>query len=451
MSTSEAGSGVGAGMMKGGALLAAGLAVSNAFGYALNLAASRLLGPRDFGAFAALMGVVLVANVGALALQSVTARRLATDGPAAAPELLRLGRRAAFGIGAALALAAPALSAFLHLDGVQVLLVAATMVPLTLVGTRMGIAQGTERFGALAVLYMLVAVGRMGGTLVGLAIRDDVPAGLLGGLAGATAAALAAAVIAPAPHAGSRREDGVVRELVTAAAALFAFFGLTNVDVLLARHSLDSHDAGIYALGAVVAKGAFWFPAFVAVLAFPMLVDENRRGQAMRVSLSLVVASGAMLTAGTALLPDLAVDLVGGNDYAELANDVGWFALAGSLFALVQLLIYARLAQGDPRAGIRVGAVLAALVVAVLGVANGSVVEIVLSVCVAATVLALAGLATELRVFSDVPSGSGESVPVGDEPDDDRVARADGEVLEGVDAQDVADGREYPERQEPAR
>lgn len=441
-----------AAVMRGGALLAAGLAVSNAFGYALNLVASRVLGPDEFGAFAALMGIVLVAFVGSLALQSVTARRLATDGPAAAPAMLRLGRRFAFGIAGALALAAPAFSAFLHLDTTQVLLVAATMVPLTLVGCRFGLAQGTERFGALAVLYILVATGRLGGTLIALAIRDSVTAGLVGGLAGASAAAVVAARIARSPHPPvNLPEPGAARELAIAAGALFAFFGLTNVDVLLARHHLDAREAGLYALGAVVAKGAFWFPAFIAVLAYPMLVDESRRGSAMRVSLVLVAASGAVLTVATALAPDFVVALIGGDEYEDLAGEVALFALAGSLYAVAHLLIYARLAQGDPRSGVGVASVGVGLVLTVQLATHNSVTAIVLTVCAAAATLSMAGLAAQWQTL-------GRSAKLGrSEPGAHREADGEGrtgsqlDVGEEIDPDQPPGGREDPERQQPAR
>lgn len=444
-------SNAGPSVVRGGALLAAGLAVSNAFGYGLNLVASRVLGPGEFGAFAALMGIVLVANVGALALQSVTARRLATDGPAAAPALVLLGRLTGFGIGAALALTAPAFSLFLHVDTAQVLLVAASMVPMTLVGARLGLAQGEERFGPLAGLYVLVAAGKMGGALVGLAIRDSVTAALIGMLVGAVATAAMAATLIPAPVATSATvEPGAAAELLIAAGALFAFFGLTNVDVLLARHHLDPTEAGLYALGAVVAKGAFWFPQFIAVLAYPMLVDSARRDRAIRLSLALVAASGALLTAGTALLPDLAVDIVGGNDYAELADNVALFALEGSLFAIAQLLIYARLAQGDRRAGVGVAAVGVGLVLAVQLLFNDSVTAIVLSVCVAAATLCLAGAAAELRgppTNSDAASGE---LP-GGEADQDGATGGDLDGLGTVEAQEVPETSEDPERQQPTR
>ena len=61
----------------GGIAVAVGMAVANLLGYALNLVASRLLGPTGFGALGALLGVVLIGNVAALGLQTVTARVLA--------------------------------------------------------------------------------------------------------------------------------------------------------------------------------------------------------------------------------------------------------------------------------------------------------------------------------------------------------------------------------------
>jgi O-antigen/teichoic acid export membrane protein len=444
-------------VMRGGALLAAGMAVSNAFGYGLNLVASRALGPDEFGAFASLMGIVLVCFVGSMALQSVTARRLATDGPAAAAAMLGLGRRCAVGIAAALVVTAPAWSAVLHLAAAQILLVAATMIPLTLVGIRFGLAQGSERFGALALLYVLVAAGRLGGTLVGLAVRDSVTSGLVGALAGASAAALLAARVAPLPHPPRDvPEPGAASELMIAAGALFAFFALTNVDVLLARHQLSEHEAGLYALGAVVAKGAFWFPQFIAVLAYPMLVDEARRRGAIRLSLALVATSGALITTGAALFPHVVVSAVGGDEYRDLAHRVALFALAGSLFALAQLLIYARLAKGDPRAGVAVAAVLIGLVVTVQVAANDSVTQIVLTVCAAAAALSLVGVVSERRALTRPVRtrwglGPRDRRAAGHETDAEDGARSQREPLDRAASEQPAGRGDDPERQQPAR
>ena len=54
------------------------MGVMNVATYGFTIVAARLLGPRDYGAFAALMGLLLVIMVASLALQATAARRIAT-------------------------------------------------------------------------------------------------------------------------------------------------------------------------------------------------------------------------------------------------------------------------------------------------------------------------------------------------------------------------------------
>ena len=80
------------------------MGVMNVATYGYTILAARLLGPRDYGAFAALMGVLLVIMVVSLALQATAARRIA-----ATPDhvhqiesvILRVGLQAALGHGRA--------------------------------------------------------------------------------------------------------------------------------------------------------------------------------------------------------------------------------------------------------------------------------------------------------------------------------------------------------------
>ena len=103
---------------RGATWVAVAMAGANALGYLLNLVASRVLGPTAFGALGALLGLVLIGNVVALGLQTVTARVLASspeDGGRSAGDLYRLGRWSAAAVtGLALA-AAPVVAHLLHL------------------------------------------------------------------------------------------------------------------------------------------------------------------------------------------------------------------------------------------------------------------------------------------------------------------------------------------------
>ena len=71
-----------AGTAKATTIVAVGMLGMNALAYAFTLAAAHRLGPKEFSAVSALLGILIVANVGALALQATAARRLATAPPA---------------------------------------------------------------------------------------------------------------------------------------------------------------------------------------------------------------------------------------------------------------------------------------------------------------------------------------------------------------------------------
>ena len=409
---------------RGGATaVAVALAAANLLGYSFNLLASRRLGPDGYGAVAALLGLVLIGNVIALALQAVAARRAATVRSAGAtaasrpagssdsgdpvPEVMvtawasRLALRAGAGLLLVGLLVAPLVTTWLHLASpLSAVWLALTLLPLTLIGAQLGVLQGSERFHRLAVLYAVAAAGKVGGGVVGVVVLGSV-SGAMGGTAiGSGLAAAVGGWLVRGPHAdaaspGHQVSPGAAREVVHAAYALGALFALSNVDIVLARHFLSAHDAGLYAVGAVIAKGAFWLPSFVPVIALPGLSDPERRRATAARALAVVAGSAAVLTLGALAFGPLVVRIVGGSAYSELGDRVWLFAAAGSLLAVAQVLLYSRLATEDRRAVVPMWA-LVLLEVVVIGLwRHGSPTEIVAVVVCAALALALAGALIE--------------------------------------------------------
>jgi uncharacterized membrane protein YhaH (DUF805 family) len=80
-----------------------------------------------------------------------------------------------------------------------------------------------------------------------------------------------------------------------------------------------------------------------------------------------------------------------------MAGDMWLFALEGSAFALVQVLLYSRLAAQDRKAVIAVWVALASLVAIVSLWRNNSLVEIVTTVVGVSLVLAVVGLFLDHR------------------------------------------------------
>ncbi len=62
-----------------GAAIAVAMGVMNVATYIFQMVTARVLGPQDFGAFAALMNVLLVVGVMSLAVQATAARRISAS------------------------------------------------------------------------------------------------------------------------------------------------------------------------------------------------------------------------------------------------------------------------------------------------------------------------------------------------------------------------------------
>jgi hypothetical protein len=164
------------------------------------------------------------------------------------------------------------------------------------------------------------------------------------------------------------------------------------VDVLLARHYLDRAAAGRYALGAVVAKIAFWAPQFVVTVIFPRLVGVADPRRLLGGSALLIAGFGGLLAAGLAVADrvGLVVPVLGGG-YEGLGPLLPVFAALGTGLALVQLLLFEGIATRDRRMGRAVVVALVAEVALVAGPLHGSVGQVAGAALAVVAALAVAG------------------------------------------------------------
>ncbi len=370
--------------MRDGAVIAVAMGVMNLTTYGFVILAARMLGPAEYGALAAVMGVLLVVNVLSLGLQATGARRVSAA-PERRPEIEREVLATSYGSALALGLlvlaATPVITSTLNLDSwAAAALIAATAVPLTVMGGQAGILQGERRWAPLAGIYLAVGLGRIGFGTLALLVEPDT----LGAMVGVTLGALVPVVVGwwalhrpdrhvPVPAAFTalaRRwaPGGVLRETFHNSHALLAFFALSNADVIIARSTLDEHQAGLYAAGLILSKAVLFLPQFVVVIAFPSMSKQGAGRQMHLVSLAAVLGIGAVTTLGVALLSPLAVVFVGGPEYADLQDRLWVFAALGTLLAMLQLMVYNIVARQRQRTVLLVWAALAVLVVAANGV-----------------------------------------------------------------------------------
>ncbi|KQT89252.1 polysaccharide biosynthesis protein [Marmoricola sp. Leaf446] len=385
---------------RGGSVIAVAMAVMNVTTYGYTILAARLLGPGSYGAFAAVMGLLLVLGVLQLGLQTVGARRIAAH-PESVGEVERALLRVAVGTAAVLALLclllSPVLDRLLNLDSVPTaVLVAFTVLPMTLMGAQAGILQGERRWRALAALYLAAGVSRLlvGGAL--LAWRPTETVAVLAVLIAFFAPVAVGwwALRRSSPHrrgpvTGHHDERSILGETFRNSHALLAFFALSNADVIVARDVLGDHQSGLYAGGLILVKAVLFLPQFVVIVAFPSMSDsENRRGALVR-SIALVLALGVVSTLGAWLLSGLALVFVGGPEYAEIRDQLWLFAILGTVLSVVQLLVYSVVARQSRWSVYFVWAGLLALVVATRGVDDATGLAVVVTLIDTAVLVAL--------------------------------------------------------------
>ena len=365
-------------LLTGSGQIAVAMMVMNVATYAFTMSAARILGPVPYGAFFALMNLVMILSVVMLGLQATAARRISADPTHVGQierEILRVSLRASLLLGGVLLVGAPAINSLIDLDSLPTALLAAlAAVPMTMTGAQAGILQGERRWRELAILYVLSGVPRL---VVGMALIVWQPTEFMAflGVALGYWAPFAYGLVV-LRHGRESQETHerhgflpIIKESVVNSQALLAYLALTNVDMLVGRSVLDSHDSGLYAAGLIVSRAVMFLPQFVVVIAFPSMSTSLNPARALVGSMALVGGLGGACVLATAVLPDLVLVFAGGQEYGEVRGLLWVFALLGTCMAILQLLVYSVLARQGTLSMVLVWAALLVLV----GVASTAV------------------------------------------------------------------------------
>ncbi len=360
--------------LAGGSGVTVAIAVMNVTAYAFTIIAARLLGPSEFGAVAALAGLLLLLNVAGLGLQTTGARRVSTtrgDRLAVARQIMTVTYGASLALGVLTLLATPLVARAFSVTWGTAALVALTVLLQTVFFGQAGVLQGERRWAPLAWIYALNGVGRLVVGAATMALRPDAFGAMLGAAIGALAPIVVGTLalrgdtsLRPVPWSKARTEVG---ELLRNARALLAFLGVSNADVIVARLALPGHDSGLYGGGLILTKAVLFLPQFLIVLGFPtMAAGGDARARHHSRALAVLAVLGLAAVAGAAVLPGLALEFVGGGEYLEIQDLLWLFALLGVALSLVQYLVYDAVARQDHPAVLAVWVALVALASSIL-------------------------------------------------------------------------------------
>jgi O-antigen/teichoic acid export membrane protein len=376
------------------------------FNYLSNVAAGRLLGPADYGAFAALSAVLVILVALAGTIQTLTAQGVARaladgQGGQVAALLRYLFLTLALRWGGLAALAAvilsPLLASWLHTSAIASAVAGITILPLAMLPVFQGALRGSQRFipfgatvmvngGLRFVLTVLLA-------LLGLGLAGTVAALPLSYLAAALLGLwLLRDLLRREPNAPTPLPIRVNRELIGAALGLLAFAFLVNADVILVKNRFPAEEAGLYSAMAVLGKAVLYFPAAVTGVLLPLVVGRTVRGERslslLLVSLGAVLALCAVFAVPFALFPVQALELLFGDAYAEHASLLGSYSIAMMLYAMANVWLIYAIGRQRPGYPLLLGVVALAEMVALAVVPPE--LEIVVMVVVAGGAVAIA-------------------------------------------------------------
>ena len=345
------------------ALLLVVLACVNGSNYLFHVVISRMLGPADYGALAALLAIILVLSVPFGVIQTAIADKTATlrstgredDVHALGGSALKTTLPFAWGAGLVVALFAPLLSVFLDVDIVSALLLAPFVVASVPTSVALGVLQGEHRFQALAALQLTTTVLRLA---LGITL---VWAGL--GVIGAVlATALSAALTVPlafrslrvgrrAWRAAHRTLAAVRGDLGPALLGLTCFWLLAEADIALARHFLGGDESGYYSSAGLLARALLFLPAAIGVVAFPRFVaargDDAERMRWLQAS---TIGVGVLAMGGFVVflvLREPLIVLAFGERFAAAADILPILAVAMAWMAVVNVLVYFHIAMAS--------------------------------------------------------------------------------------------------------
>jgi O-antigen/teichoic acid export membrane protein len=403
---------------RSGVLLGVASAAAIVANYIFLLAAGRLLGSDKYGSLAALLGLLAVVVIPAQALQMAVSRevsrRIASgDSPSAYAFARRTLRFALIGtaplVVLALVLAVP-LSNLLNIDSTGVVVLAeVSLVTAFVAPVAMGVLQGSQRFHALAALYVVPFLLRLGV----FAIAAVAGYRLGGAVLATTASSLGAMVLAfgliRAPVGGSSTASRIdlrpfVRYLAPVAVGLIGIALLTHIDLLIVKARFTGEEAGAYAAASAFARVGLFLPATILAVLFPRTAARQARGEQTEDILGRsILATAAFCMALAVFYWATGVGLVStsfGPAFREGGTVLAPFALEIGLFSLANILVGYHLSRGETRyAWIVAAGVL--VQVAVLALVPSSLAGVVWSnVLIGAVLLA----AHEVLVGSSLPA-----------------------------------------------
>ena len=154
-----------------------------------------------------------------------------------------------------------------------------------------------------------------------------------------------------------------------------------NSDILLVKHYFPSYDAGLYASLALIGRVVYFVTWMFVMLLLPKVLKDRKEGNdpvpVLKKYLGYITLLSIFIVGFTFIFPQIAVNLLFGDQYMSIAPLLGWYALATSFFALANIFAYYFLSL-DHYKPILITAIFGVLQVTAIIIFHDSLLEVVM-------------------------------------------------------------------------
>jgi O-antigen/teichoic acid export membrane protein len=354
---------LGNGLVRQNLILFFGGLVAGVGGFVYHAIAGRILGPEIYGEVAFLIAVYAVGTGPALILIVVLARYVAMLTARGDPGVRSLFTRTVRLIAIPClffilltVLFAHSIAAYAHVGStIPILVLGFSIALIWQVAIPRGILQGLQRFTALSLNLSLELVVRT--VVVFLLLRagyavSGAMAAVFVGLAFVFCLGLFSLRDHFRGHVGQRVRLRVMAGFsLTATAGIIGVLILYNQDVILAKHFLSDHDAGIYGGLNKIGTIVYFLTLSVSQVLFPRVVEavakEQNPGRLLLSSAGILAALGACALVVFAIVPQLVVGILFGPSFSDAIPFIFPVGLIGLALSLDNLLVQFFMAVHD--------------------------------------------------------------------------------------------------------
>jgi len=331
--------------------------ILNVMGYLFQFYSGRVLGPAEYGIFGSLLSIIYIIALPLNSIQTTIAKFVSNlkvkNEYNKISYLLRKSLIKISFVGifftVVFLLLSPFIASFLKIDNLTPLFVLSLFLFLsfTLPVVR-GILQGLQRFKVLGMSMILEGISKVIFGIALIAIGFGV-SGAIGGFVISYVFAFLIAAYFLINIFKRRSEKFYTKEIYKySIPVLIILVSLTlfyTIDVILAKHFLESVEAGHYAALSLLGKIIFFGSLSVSMVMFSKtsesFASDNKEHKSLLIkSLLLVFSFGLVVTLFYLIFPGFSISILFGQEYLAIVNELWIFAVAMVLFSLAYILAF---------------------------------------------------------------------------------------------------------------